>query len=96
MGAILYRYASALNWPISITCTNHSNLLLLIYCDVLPKSLKAGISEAALFTRQHTAFTQQHIWSKAFPLQRNYWTRCCLSSPPRGYLRESIPEFQIW
>jgi hypothetical protein len=27
------------------------------YCDVLPKSLKAGISEAALFTRQRTGRT---------------------------------------
>jgi hypothetical protein len=35
-----------------------------IYCDVLPKSLKAGRSEAALFTRQRN-------WLEAFPLQRN-------------------------
>jgi hypothetical protein len=27
------------------------------YCDMLPKSLKAGISEAALFTRQRTRRT---------------------------------------
>jgi hypothetical protein len=27
------------------------------YCDVLPKSLKAGISEAALFTRQRARRT---------------------------------------
>jgi hypothetical protein len=59
---------------------------------------KAWILEAALFTRQRIAFTQRRVWSKAFPLQRMCGTRCCLSSPPRGYLRESPQrgeEFQI-
>jgi hypothetical protein len=60
------------------------------YCDVLPKSLKAGISDTAVFTRQRTSVYRTTHLVEAFPLQRNCWTRCCLISPPRGYLRESI------
>jgi hypothetical protein len=41
-------------WPNSVL---HLLVDIAIYCDVLPKSLKAGISEAALFTRQRTRRT---------------------------------------
>jgi hypothetical protein len=60
------------------------------YVYTMTSIRKAGILDAALFPRQRIAFTQQLIWSKAFPLQRNSGTRCCLSSPPRGYLRERL------
>jgi hypothetical protein len=41
------------------------------YCDVLPRSLKAGISEAALGERLPHNEPRQHNWLEAFPLQPN-------------------------
>jgi hypothetical protein len=59
------------------------------FCDLLPKSLKAGISEAAVFTRQCGSIYPITHWSEAFPLQRNCWRRCLLFRPPKPYTQES-------
>jgi hypothetical protein len=45
------------DWIFNAKAKHTHTLIQYIYCDVLPKSLKAGISEAALFTRQRARRT---------------------------------------